>query len=614
LRARAARAVPVGVPANRAVLLRLLRALATVATLAFVCMSGAAYAQQQPQHYRLSIVAPDELADALRSQTLLGRWQSDPLFEPDQLALFIVRAREEAEAIAHAAGFFSAQVRVDQRLGDDQVPEVSIEVDAGARTTVSRLDLRIDGHAGGTPLAATLVQGWPLPEGSFFRAGEWELGKRQLLELLGQQGYARARIASSRADVDPQTTAAALAVSVDSGPRLVFGALNVRGLQRYPRSVVEALRPFDAGDPYTFDALLAFQQRLRASGYFLGVNVVPDLVSVETDPQRTDIPVNVDLTERRAQRVNLGVGFSTDQGPRALVGYEHRNLFERGWQLDTGLLQESVRRRAFATLRTPYDTDGHQWQAGARLEHLQVTGEITDKTTVFAGRGKRTEEIESFVSLQYQTERRRVDVGSDYAEDQRAALSLGYSWNLRRLDSRVDPRRGYTISTQVSAAVKGLGSDRSFTRLYGRAMRFWPMPQDSRLAGGVLIGLVEAGVVLSGSRDDIPSENLFRAGGAQSIRGYRFLGLGVREGEAIVGGRVMALGSLEYQHRITGPWYGAVFYDRGNAADRWSDFRSVAGYGAGVRWRSPIGPVNLDLAWGDAERRMRVHFSVGYSF
>jgi translocation and assembly module TamA len=70
-------------------------------------------------------------------------------------------------------------------------------------------------------------------------------------------------------------------------------------------------------------------------------------------------------------------------------------------------------------------------------------------------------------------------------------------------------------------------SDRSFVRLYARGMRFWPIDGEGLLPRGTLIGLTEGGLVISGSRDDIPSQNLFRAGGAQSVRGYRYHSLGL---------------------------------------------------------------------------------------
>src|SRR5690606_33698067 len=87
-------------------------------------------------NYELRIVAPDELQEALRTRTLIGRWVDDDDFDPAQLPLFVERAKSEAEAIAQAAGFFSAHVdvRVDPATAQQRVPVVHVVVDAGART------------------------------------------------------------------------------------------------------------------------------------------------------------------------------------------------------------------------------------------------------------------------------------------------------------------------------------------------------------------------------------------------------------------------------------------------------------------------------------------------
>ncbi|MCO5108063.1 MAG: autotransporter assembly complex protein TamA [Burkholderiaceae bacterium] len=585
-----------------------------VAALAFATPALAA-------NYELEIDAPDELVAPLRERTLLGRWLAEPGFDRDQLPLFVERAKDEAAAIVRAAGYFSGRVTVsldEPRAGG--LPRVRIAVDAGARTTVNRFELAVDGPSPAQSMREALVARWPLPEGSFFRTAEWEQGKRLLLDILQQHGFVRARIVESRAEVDPRLTAASLSLRIDTGPQLAFGPTTIRGLERYDRSIVEALVPWTAaegergagGDPYSFDQLLVLQARLRASGYFDGVSVLPDLAAVEADPARTTVPVRVDLTERKTQRAMFGIGYSSDEGARGLLGYEHRDLFDRGWQLESGVLWQSVRRRVFASVRTPQQASGHYYQAGARVERFDVQGELTDKRTLFVGQGKHAEDTEIFVSLQYQLEQRTLPLAP--ADDGRRALTLGYAWNRRRLDSPIDPRSGYSISAQLSGAARGLGSDRSFARLYTRMMRFWPIPRQSPLGDGLLVGLVEAGYVLATSRQDIPSENLFRTGGTQSIRGYEYLSLGVPEAGAIVGGRVLALASLEYQHPIAPNWYGAAFVDVGDAADRWVDYRAVWGYGAGVRWRSPIGPVNLDLAYGEAVKRWRLHLSVGYAF
>jgi len=98
------------------------------------------------------------------------------------------------------------------------------------------------------------------------------------------------------------------------------------------------------------------------------------------------------------------------------------------------------------------------------------------------------------------------------------------------------------------------------------------------------------------------------------VRGYAYQSLGVRNGSAVVGGRVLATGSLEYTHWFDATWGGALFVDAGNAADRWQDLQFVAGYGFGARWRTPAGPLALDLAYGEKTGSWQLHFSVAVAF
>jgi translocation and assembly module TamA len=60
--------------------------------------------------------------------------------------------------------------------------------------------------------------------------------------------------------------------------------------------------------------------------------------------------------------------------------------------------------------------------------------------------------------------------------------------------------------------------------------------------------------------------------------------------------------------------WGAAFIDAGRAAMRWRDLEPAVGIGVGVRYRSPVGPVKLDLAWGEEVQRLRLHLTVGVNF
>jgi translocation and assembly module TamA len=124
----------------------------------------------------------------------------------------------------------------------------------------------------------------------------------------------------------------------------------------------------------------------------------------------------------------------------------------------------------------------------------------------------------------------------------------------------------------------------------------------------------EVGYTFAPSRFGIPQEYLFRAGGIQSVRGYSFQSLGVHEGQAVVGGRVMATGTIEYNHWITPSWGAAIFTDVGDAADSVRSLDMAVGYGGGIRWRSPVGPLALDLARGQRDGKLRMHFSIAVAF
>jgi translocation and assembly module TamA len=114
---------------------------------------------------------------------------------------------------------------------------------------------------------------------------------------------------------------------------------------------------------------------------------------------------------------------------------------------------------------------------------------------------------------------------------------------------------------------------------------------------------------------DLPASRRYFAGGDNSIRGWALDVLGPNNplNNDAVGGRYLAVGSLELERRIKGNWSGAVFTDFGNAFD--PDFtREVkVGAGAGVRWRSPIGQIRMDVAFALSKENTpaRLHVVIG---
>lgn len=106
----------------------------------------------------------------------------------------------------------------------------------------------------------------------------------------------------------------------------------------------------------------------------------------------------------------------------------------------------------------------------------------------------------------------------------------------------------------------------------------------------------------------------------KAVRGYGYRKIGARtENDLLFGGRYMAVGSVEWQRpfavrgNVT-DFESTVFADAGAVADRVGDLSPQVGVGAGVRWRSPVGPLQADLAYGLKAKSVRLHLRLGFTF
>ena len=564
-------------------------------------------------NYAYEIDAPESLVKLIHDNTLLGRWQYRDDYDVGQRALFVRRAPEEVRQVLATEGYFQPEVDIEESLF-----KVRMKIWTGPRSTVNRATVVFEGAVADPAYASrrvALEKRWPLPEGSFFNQRLWASAKRDLLTDLHNDAFPRAKVASSRAAVDLEKTAVGLDVKIDSGPVMRIGKVSYEGLERYDESVLTPLQQFKTGDVYKLQDLLDFQTRLRSTLWFRSVTVLPDLAGMEEHPDRHEIDIRVVVVENQSQRLTLGMGYSTDRGIRGQIGWTDRNWHGRAWQLESKLIIDRLAYTGSVGLRTPTEAQGHYWSTGLNLERTDIQNTINQTGNLFVGRGRQLGEIEYFASLTYQLDREWIlnDDGSRTYFN-RHAFVPGYSWNIRRLDSRLYPTSGYTFNAQISGALDNVLSTTSFLRGYVRTLRFFRMPKDTVFAGGVLMFMGEGGAVFSQSRDGVPSQNLYRAGGAQSVRGYSYQSIGIRRGASIVGGRYLMVGSIEYQHPVVPSVAAAVFYDRGGVSDYWDEMTTVAGYGVGARLRTPVGPVNLDVAYGQADRKVRLHLSIGYTF
>lgn len=561
---------------------------------------------QQP--LRVELDAPDSVRPLLeRHLRILNR--SDQLLpdaRADRLAL-ARRTRSEVADLLATEGYFSPEVRLDREDGDDW----KLTVVPGTPAKVTAVAVEFEGALGGDGAAlaarrAELRAAWALAAGQVFRQSAWDDAKRRLLDGVASRDYAAARIAESRAEVDPESASVRLAVTVDSGPPFFLGPIEVSGLKNLPPDLVERFSRLEAGRPFSQDQLLALQGTLQNVPQFASV-----VVDVERDPAlAAAVPVRVQVTEARPRQLGFGAGYSSNTGFRGEISWRDVNLFGRAWELASALRVEQLRQSLFADVFLPPTGGAHRDSIGAAAEHSTVEGlALTTQAVGVARTNSRSitgGTIDTRLALRLQQEERKPDGGD---ATRRKALTLNWAWTRRAVDDALDPRRGDVFQLEIGGGSRALLSDRNFVRLYGRYVRYLPMATRD-----VLILRAEGGATLTKSRDGVPQDFLFRTGGTQTVRGYAYQSLGVREADATVGGRYLATASAEYVHWFGPRWGAAAFVDMGDAADDRAIFELKKGYGAGARWKSPAGPIALDLAWGQAERRLRLHFGIAIAF
>ena len=599
----------------------LMAALGGCAGVPFINKAPDAAASAAPQ-YRLDVQAPDPLRKLLTDYLDLARFQNAPAAEGIQgveLERLMRAAPMQARELLETEGYFNATVTVPPLVTEAGLPVVRVIVDPGPRAVVSAFKLEAVGDitkGDGARELESLRSRWPLPVGQAFRQGTWTDAKNLTLARLRAEGYAAAGWQSTRAHVAAAANTVELDLQFDSGPLFHLGALRIEGLQRYDEDSVRRLTNFGPGDPYTEKLLLDFQERLQKLGLFEGA-------SVELDPDPANAAAATVLVRVKEQTLHLatiGIGYSANTGPRVSLEHTNRSLFGSRW-VAHNKFSVGPDQQLWEGELTSHPLDGlYRNLVSGSATRLRADDQVLLGWNARIGRTQDTPRIERLYFAEFAHS--RLDSDNDVLTSQADAASINYHWVYRDIDNVLLPTRGLTTSLQgalgyAKGSLSVLGDPIEnargpFARLYARLTWYHPF-------GDAWYGTarVEAGQVFTRNVIGIPDPLLFRAGGDDSVRGYAYRTLGPSIDGVTTSGRSLFTTSIEIARPISPrypQYWWAAFVDAGNAADQFSEIRPAYGYGVGLRWRSPVGPLRVDVAYGQQTRQVRTHLSVGIAF
>jgi translocation and assembly module TamA len=580
----------------------------------------AASAVAGPPVVRVEIDAPAPLKALLERHldlSRLARLTRGDAVTDTELGRLVEAAPAQVRELLQTEGYFSPESTL-QRIAapaPGQPETVRLLVRPGPATRVARVTLEAEGalerdqasgDARARAMLADLRQAWPLQPGSLFRNADWSSAKSAALARLRAAGYAAATWSGTAAEIDRDRHQARLFGVVDSGPLFRAGDIQVEGLELQEEATVRALAGFSRGAPLTEALLLDYQERLQGVGLFESVTV-----NLDPNPATADAaPVLVRLREQPVQVFTVGLGLSANAGPRASLEHSYRRVF--GYPVSSSNKFElgQVRQAWNGEVSTHPGERFRRWLVGGAIERLVSDTDVVLSQRLRAGRAQDTRQQGQLAFVEVE----RGERSTDTSRTSTFALSANLHVVLRQLDSALLPTDGYTLALQGGLGRSHGSASTSgwFGRAYGRITVYRPL--GSSWYGQARL---EAGQVILPGGVAAPDSQLFRAGGDDSVRGYAYRTLGPEANGVVGSGPVLVTASVEVARPFVASMpslWGALFVDAGRAGNHFGSLSPALGYGAGVRWRSPVGPLRLDLAWAQEQRKFRLHFSVGIAF
>ncbi|KGM53685.1 membrane protein [Lysobacter arseniciresistens ZS79] len=534
-----------------------------------------------------------------------------------RLAYLVREADDETREALQPFGYYSPEITVERsRNGDGAPVTVTITVDLGEPVRVRGFNVAIDGAGGRDRYLREDLAGFRPQPGDVFDHAVYEASKNTISRRLAVRGYFDADFASRRVEVTRAEHAADIDLVWNSGQRYDMGAMTFEQTRRIIRpELIERLVYWEEGSYYHQGKLDRLRESLARLDYFASIDIEPHPEAAVGN----DVPVTVTLTPAKRSIYTAGVSYGTDSGAGIRLGLERRYINDRGHKA-LAQLDYAQRRK---TLTLQYRIPAFAWLDGWYTISAQAADEQTDfmdsRRIEFVGSrsGEVNRHLTAIASVHALRERWAY-VGEDDGDpatlpDYRYATYTYPSLRAEYVDADnpVFPTDGLAGTLLLRGGVEGAGSDANFGQVRATAHWFRGIGERNRL---IMRG--ELGHTWTDALVDMPPSLRFFAGGAGSIRGYGWREVGPRiegaDGKLYaLGAKNVATGSVEFEHYFTPSWGAAVFADTGSAFNSDPDFRS--GVGAGVRWRSPVGPVRLDIARGldSPDSSFELYLSVG---
>jgi translocation and assembly module TamA len=601
--------------------------------------------------YALDLVVTTQerdLLQILKDASNLQRLQGDP--PPDATSL-VRRAEADLPRLIDAlwgAGYYNARVSINVAgvpvTLQTELPDAAVQAAAGYRSRslvpvqviadpgqrfVLR-DIAVRDARTGRPFSPDELPSRLMEPGDPARSADILAAEARIIDHFRAQSRPFAKTLQREPVVFHPLQAVDVGLAIDPGPRAGIGPITIQGADNVDPAVVRSFIYTDPGEPYSPAKLASMRKSISSIEALSSVRIR----EAETLDANGNLPLFVDITERRPRIIGASIQYSTMDGPALRAYWAHRNLFggaerlrlegnlfyltENGGQpdRDEDPKWEDVGGRFRASFLKPA-----LW--GTRNDLLIDAIAERDRTEGYTSRligasaGIRHRFSDKF-SLQGGIEFERGQTSDILSQIDYRLVGLPVSLSYDSTDNLLDPTRGLRLVASLTPYPDFLGSSVNMTVARGTASAYYSLDEDARY---VLAGRLGLGSIVGADLEDIPANRRFFAGGGGSVRGFGYRSLSPTFLDEPIGGRSLLEASLEARVKITDTIGIVPFIDAGTAfASSYPDFdeRIRVAAGLGLRYYTGIGPIRLDVATPlsreRGDRSIAIYVGIGQAF
>ncbi len=525
----------------------------------------------------------------------------------------------------HSEGFYDIKIKEIhiKKIPPNQI-YLTIEISEGQPVIIDSLKITINNDSK-SPWLSEIYDIIPLKKGKRFRIEDYKKTKKVILRLFAEWGYPKAKI-TSKARIHKKKHKAYIYINILTGPLCYFGRIKIIGLKKVSESEVLKNITFKPGDRFQASKIKDSQKKLFNSQLFTFVDIM-----VSDNGSSNILPITIHLKEAKPYTIKSGFGFATEEKFRGRIELEARRFMGDGRRLKLyakGSFIDQIIESEFIQPHFLNSRNWISWKIGLQHEDaesyetktLYSTPRIylySDPVTWFyLGHNLEYNKLDSIEIVNYS------DL-TDRQKDNYFISSIVLGWQRDKVDDMLDPHNGYRIYLKSEWASQWTGSQTSYLKSSAEFRSYIPV------LSGLTFGIRgKWGTIVNLEDDDsVPIFKRFFAGGSSSVRGYPYQKLGPLDEEGNpTGGESLLEGNLElrfplklFGHNLE----GVVFFDFGQVYEKQvslslSKIRYTTG--CGLRYKTPIGPLRLDIGYQlnppghDFFGPFQLHFSIGQAF